>query len=62
MTFKEAALFVLVQIGLLYLYGIRNLFGKWLVRVTLRVAKKWLIKSERDLAIFLHYYNGRHKG
>lgn len=54
---NKAVLFVIVQIGLLYLYGLRNMFGKWLVSKTLSlltpIAKKVLIRSEEDAEFYL---------
>jgi hypothetical protein len=54
---NKAVLFVVVQIGLLYLYGLRNMFGKWLVNKTLQIltplAKKILIRTEEDAQFYL---------
>jgi hypothetical protein len=53
---KDAVLFVLVQIGLLYLYGLRSAVGKWLVAATFRASKKYLIRTEHDLELFMEYF------
>lgn len=47
---------ILIFVGGLYLYGLRNIIGKWLVINTLSVAKIYLIKTERHFRIYWHYY------
>lgn len=47
---------ILLFIAGLYLYGIRNLIGKWLVINTLSIGKVFLIKTERHFRIYWHFY------
>lgn len=51
------ALDILLFIGGLYLYGIRNMVGRWLVAETLSIGKIFLIKTERHFLIYWHFYN-----
>lgn len=44
-------------IGGIIFFAIRNIIGKWIVMAGWRLLKGVLIKSEKDMALFLHHRN-----
>lgn len=56
---------ILLFFGGMFFYGLRNMAAKWMVVHTARLLQKLFIKTEQDLALYLHHrnkaYNKRHR-
>jgi hypothetical protein len=51
---KQHAVDILMIVGGMFLYGIRNMIGKWLVTSMLNILNKILKDVEHYVAIWLH--------
>lgn len=48
---------IILLIGGMFFYGVRAAIGKWLVFTVWRLLQKFLLKTEKDVAYYLHSRN-----